>query len=335
MWIKSKKRVIFAVLFFIIVISWVRYNCFAPHHLPSPTQDSSLEKEEIDGHLTVALVGDIMLDRGVEYSVNKNFAGNYEELFKKVGATLTDYDILFGNLEGPISDKGFDIGGAYSFRMATVTAPLLKTVGFDVLSVANNHSYNWGRIALEDTLLRLKENNILYIGGGFDGEEAYGGKIIEKDGIRITFLAFNQFPAGGVSSTSTKSGIAVISDEIIQKKVSKAHSESDLVIVSYHFGEEYQNLPNVYQRQYAELAIDSGADLVVGHHPHVIQTLEQYKNSWIIYSLGNFIFDQYFSKETMQGGLLEVEINPNTKLIQKVELKKVLLNKYYQIESIE
>ena len=81
--------------------------------------------------------------------------------------------------------------------------------------------------------------------------------------------------------------------------------------------------------------MDSGADLIIGSHPHVVQTVEKYKNAYITYSLGNFIFDQHFSPETMEGGLLEVEVNPNTKLIEKVNLKKVQLNKFFQIESIE
>jgi poly-gamma-glutamate synthesis protein (capsule biosynthesis protein) len=92
--------------------------------------------------------------------------------------------------------------------------------------------------------------------------------------------------------------------------------------------------PNEYQKKVARLAVDAGADLVVGSHPHVMQTLGQYKEKYIIYSLGNFIFDQNFSMETMEGGLLEVEVNPNSKQIEKVSLKKVLLNSKFQIESI-
>lgn len=283
-------------------------------------------------YLILAFVGDIMLDRGVKKSVFKNFIGDYTELFSKVKDQLKDYDLLIANLEGPISDKGEDIGGIYSFRFEPKVIPILKEVGFDVFSVANNHTFNWGKEAFADTLFRLTDENIKYIGGGLNIKEAYQEKVIEINGLKIAFLAFSEF---GPKANIDQPGLAMISETEVKGSVSKARIKNDLVIVSYHFGEEYQNTPNNFQRQYAELAIDSGADLVVGHHPHVIQTLEQYKNTYIMYSLGNFIFDQYFSKETMQGGLLEVEINSENKKIEKVKLKKVYLNKFYQIESIQ
>lgn len=286
-------------------------------------------------NLKLAFVGDMMLDRGVEASVNKNFAEDYAGLFSKVADQLSNYDLLFANLEGPISDQGADQGGVYSFRFDPQVLPALKQVGFKVLSVANNHTFNWGPEAFTDTLKRLSENGIAYVGGGLSGAEAYAGKVIDIDGVKIAFLAFSQFRAGGINSTSTSPGMALTLEKEIEESIYNARAGADLVVVSYHFGEEYEKLPNDFQRKYAELAIDAGADLIIGHHPHVVQTLEQYKNAYIIYSLGNFIFDQYFSPETMQGGLLEVEVNPESKRLEKVTLKKVNLNKKYQIESIE
>ena len=305
------------------------------HHLPSPTQDSSLEKAEIKGHLTLAFVGDIMLDRGVKYSVYKNFGGDYAELFAKVKSQLQGYDLLFGNLEGPVSSAGQDGGSLYSFRFEPKVLPVLKDTGFDIFSVANNHIFNWGQTAFTDTLQSLTANGLAYVGGGFDGSEAYAEKIITVDGVKIALLAFSEFPAGGVTSISTKPGIALIKEDEVKKSVSQARSQANLVIVSYHFGDEYQSEPNNFQEKYAEVAVGAGADLVVGQHPHVVENPGRYKNAWIAYSLGNFIFDQAFSPETMQGGLLEVTVNPNTKLIEKVNLKKVTLNKKFQIESIE
>ena len=291
--------------------------------------------KETKNNLRLAFVGDIMLDRGVKYFVNRDFNGDYNELFVKVGPQLRGYDLLFGNLEGSISDKGIDGGGLYSFRFDPKVLPVLKKAGFDIFSVANNHSFNWGEAAFADNLRLLSSAGMDYVGGGLSGAEAYQEKVINIDGIKIAFLAFSDFRAGGLNPTSTIPGMAVISEEEVQKSITQARPVADLVVVSSHFGEEYQAEPNNYQRKYANLAIDAGADLVVGHHPHVVQALEQYKGKYIIYSLGNFIFDQYFSTETMQGGLLEVEVNPNTKKIEKVTLKKVQLNNLYQIESVE
>jgi poly-gamma-glutamate capsule biosynthesis protein CapA/YwtB (metallophosphatase superfamily) len=306
----------FALVLLVLSLGLLGYSRFLPNHLVQQTGHSSLEKEEIQKEITLAFVGDIMFDRGVKYHVYKDFSGDYSQLFTKVAEKLSTYDFLFGNLEGPVSDKGIDEGGIYSFRMEPQTIPVLKAVGFDVLSIANNHIFNWGQAAFTDTLERLTAGGIKYAG------EAQ----VNVSGINITVLGFSEFPA---------KGIAVISDENVINSVKKARLNSDLVVVSFHFGEEYQKLPNAYQEKYARLAIDSGADLIIGHHPHVVQTLEMYNGSYIIYSLGNFIFDQYFSADTMSGGLLEVKVNTRTKKVENVVLKKVSLNKMFQIESIE
>ncbi|MEI6191147.1 MAG: CapA family protein [bacterium] len=286
--------------------------------------------------IKLAFVGDIMLDRGVEYFANKDFGGDYGELFIKVKSQLQSYDLLFANLEGPVSDRGVDGGSLYSFRFEPRVIPVLKEAGFDIFSLANNHIFNWGEYAFTDTLSLLSDAGISYVGAGFDGPEAYKEKIMNVKGIKIAFLDFSEFRNGAViNSTSTIPGIALISEEAVLQSVSQAKRQADLVIVSYHFGNEYETESNDYQKKYAELAIDNGADLIIGAHPHVVQNIGQYKNVWIAYSLGNFIFDQGFSDATMQGGLLEVEINLNTKIIEKVKLKKVILNKSFQIENIE
>lgn len=266
-------------------------------------------------NITLAFVGDIMLDRGVRSSVYKNFNGDYSEIFSKVQNRLSVYDFLFGNLEGPVSDKGTDGGNIYSFRMEPKIVSVLKQAGFDVVSVANNHIFNWGQEAFDDTLQLLLKGGIKPAG------QAY----FNVEGTKIAVLAFSEFSAPG---------IVTISDEAIREAIFKAELDNDFIIISYHFGEEYQKLPNDYQIKYAHLAVDYGADLVIGHHPHVVQTLEKYKEAYIIYSLGNFVFDQYFSADTMSGGLLEVLVNTKTKKIEKAELKKVTLNQKFQIEDV-
>jgi poly-gamma-glutamate synthesis protein (capsule biosynthesis protein) len=315
MLIKSKKALIWTLFLFVLVFFSTSqlFNLVGNIDNRPVYQNShpALTKAGIDGYLTVALVGDIMLDRGVEYSVKKNFLGDYEELFSKVKDQLLKYDFLFGNLEGPVSDKGEDVGGVFSFRMDPVVLPVLSGVGFKAFSLDNNHILNYGPKALADTKFRLRDNNLKYA-----GQEPF-----ILGGVKVAILSFNQF--------------ANLDLEEMRQTISSAKLVSDLVIAYFHFGDEYQLVPNEYQKKVSKLAIDSGADLVMGAHPHVVQTLEQYKNTWIAYSLGNFIFDQNFSNETMQGGLLEALINPEEKIIEKVTLRKVMLNKFFQIESIE
>ena len=299
MWIKYK-IIIFWCLFIISII-------FFSSKIIVKSPEVSIEDNP---NIKLAFVGDIMLDRGVKGSVYRNFGGDYGELFNKVGFKLRNYDFLFGNLEGPVSDKGVDGGNIYSFRMEPVVVPALKEAGFDGFSLDNNHVLNFGVLALQDTKTRLIENSF-YIAGE---------KNFVLGGVKFVILPFNEFDNLNLEQMK----IAIVNAKLI----------NDFVITYFHFGDEYAPEPNEYQKTVARLAIDSGADLVIGTHPHVIQTTELHKDKNIIYSLGNFIFDQNFSKETMEGGLLEVEVNPDTKLIEKVILKKVLLNSKFQIENI-
>lgn len=257
--------------------------------------------------LTFVFGGDIMLDRGVRSSVNKNFNGDYSVLFEKLDI-LKKPDITFANFEGVASDKGVDSKNLYSFRMDPSTIPAMRGAGISILSVANNHIGDWGRTAYTDTLNRLRENEIKYTGGGLNEEEAKQPTIIEKYGIKIGFLGFSDKGPNFMQASAEQSGQLLASDPDFEEIIKNASLQVDHLIVSFHFGEEYKTIHNDRQEYLAHRAIDSGAKIVIGHHPHVVQDTEVYKNGFIAYSLGNFIFDQRFSAETMQGMLLEVKL---------------------------
>lgn len=282
--------------------------------------------------LSLGFVGDIMLDRGIKMNVEKYGGGNYGYAFEKVKDYLNSFDILFGNLEGPISDKGTKTGSIYSFRMNPKSAVALKGAGFDILSVANNHIGDWSKKAIKDTFENLKNAGIEYSGGGINKKEAYEIKTVVKDDVRIAYLSFSQFGKGYLEAGEDSSGIAIISEERLRTAIEKAKTENDIVIVSFHFGDEYKKEPNAYQKNFAHKAIDYGADLVVGHHPHVVETIEKYKDRYIAYSLGNFVFDQHFSKETMEGLVLKATVE--NKKITEVSSDKIVINKHYQPELL-
>lgn len=282
--------------------------------------------------ITLFFVGDIMLNRGVERSVNKYGKKDWKFPFLKIAKDLKKADILFGNLEGPISDKGRKVGSIYSFRADPKAIEALKYASFDILSVANNHIFDYGREAMEDTFLRLKEAEIDYVGGGFNAKEAHSPVIKEIRGVKIAFLAYTNLGSKYWTANQERSGITELTKEKLEKNVKKAKDIADLVIVSFHFGDEYQTKSSSTQKFWAHLAIDSGADLVIGHHPHVVQEIENYKGKYIAYSLGNFIFDQSFSKETMQGLLLKVLIENNK--IKKVVPIEIEINEFFQPEII-
>lgn len=290
-------------------------------------------EENQDGpskHVTLAFGGDVMLDRGVESSVKKNFDGDFSSLFTPL-TPLARSDISFINLEGPVSDIGNNVGSKYSFRMDPAVLPVMKNAGIDIVSFANNHVGDWNKEAFDDTLKRLNDASIHYTGAGNNKPDAEKPTIIEKNGLRIGFLGFSDVGPNWIAATEKSSGILLASDPDFETIIKNAKKEVDTLIVSVHWGDEYKEY-NANQQALAYKAIESGATLVIGHHPHVIQSTEVYKDGLIAYSLGNLIFDQYFSEETMQGLILEVTIDDGK--IASYEKKLVKLNDFFQPESI-
>ncbi len=281
--------------------------------------------------VTLIFGGDIMLDRGVRNSVNKNFNGDYSALFEKL-VILKRPDIAFANLEGPTSDVGVDRRNLYSFRMDPSTVPALRGAGLSIVSVANNHVGDWGRDAYSDTLVRLKENEILYTGGGQNETEAEQPTIIEKYGMKIGFLGFSDVGPDSMKAGDDKAGLLLASNPRFDEIVANASKQVDYLVVSFHFGNEYEAKRNQRQEYLAHKAVDAGAKIVIGHHPHVIQDTEVYKDGFIVYSLGNFIFDQGFSEETMQGLLLEMKLWRDGDMSIKKNILK--LNKFFQPDKI-
>lgn len=254
---------------------------------------------------TLLFVGDIMLDRGVEFEVQKN-GGDWTWPFWHIASFLHQADLVFGNLESQISDKGVNVGSIYSFRADPASIEALSYAGFDVVSVTNNHSFDYGREALQDSISRLKSAGI----------KVAPATTKIKD-TTISFLAYQQWGA----------------PEEFEKQVRHAKTQADIVVVSLHAGEEYAQEPNDFQRIFAKTAIDAGADLIIGHHPHILQPLEQYKEGWVIYSLGNFLFDQSFSEETMKAAILKVIVKDKT--ITNVSLVPIRLTPSYQVQLVE
>lgn len=280
---------------------------------------------------TIFFVGDIMMTRGVESSVRKNLDSNYNNLFINL-SEFKNADILFGNLEGNVSDIGNNVGSKYSFRMHPLALDALKQAGFDILSFSNNHVGDWNISGFIDTLNRINYARILKTGAGMNRQEAEEPTIIEKNGTRFGFLAFSDVGPNWIEAGENSPGILLASDPNLDLIVRNAKNKCDVLIVSFHWGVEYKTKHNSRQEKLAHTVIDSGADLVIGGHPHVIQDIGEYKGKTIVYSLGNFIFDQSFSKDTMQG-MLFIATFLDKDLI-KEENKIITLNKHFQPEGI-
>lgn len=296
----------------------------------SVTEENSIKEPAKPDTVRMMFVGDMMFDRGVESSVNRNFDGDFGKLFENL-EILKEADVVFGNLEGPVSDKGRNVGSIYSFRMDPVILPILKEYGFDMVSFANNHVGDYSQAAFEDTLSRLAENNISYTGAGWNKSDVSKVKIIEKNGIKIGFLGFTDVGPNWMEAKESSAGILLASDPNFSNIITEAKAQADVLITSFHWGAEYVPFNN-RQQTLAHRAVDAGADMVIGHHPHVMQDFETYNDKLIAYSLGNFIFDQYFSNETMEGMLLDITLDKNGMV--DISKKVIELNRTYQPGSV-
>lgn len=317
---------------------WVKQNF--TYGLESPLQSQQVEYAAQDlsnpsDSLSLLFAGDIMMNRGVEKVIQEQGENDWMFPFLYVRDVLADADISFANLEGPISDKGANVGSAYSFRMDPQAANTLASAGFDIVSLANNHAGDWGREAFEDTMRRLQRAGIAYAGGGWNRKESLEPAVFDVHGKRVGFLAFSDVGPLWMQSKEALSGIAAVpagsaGKPYVEKSVFEAAKKVDILAVSFHFGEEYESAPNARQRDLAHSAIDAGARVVIGHHPHVVENVEEYRGGVIAYSLGNFIFDQGFSADTMEGLLLKVEFNGNN--LAAVIPIPTRMNEYYQPE---
>jgi len=300
--------------------------------IQSKKQNQTTEADEET--INLIFTGDIMLNRGVEYAIKQN--NDWKLPFLKIAEFLQKADLVFGNLESVISDKGTKVGSLYSFRADPRTIEGLVFASFDVLSLANNHAFDYTSEALIDTIIRLKLADISSVGADMTKEAAFAPLIKEIKDTKIAFLAYTNLGPSSWQAGLNNPGIAWIDENDfpqIQEDIEKAKQESDVLIVSLHAGTEYEPEPDQFQKDFSKMAIDAGANLVIGHHPHVVQPYEEYKNGWIFYSLGNFIFDQDFSEETMKGQIVKVVIK-NGK-INKVIPINIKINESFQPEIIK
>lgn len=287
-----------------------------------------ISPESSDQSMHMLFVGDVMMDRGVESKIKSTGKGNFIFPFDLVRSELESADILFGNLEGPISDTGQKRGSVYSFRMDPEAGKALFDVGFDIFSLANNHMGDYNREAMEDTFRRLRRAGIMYTGAGFNSTEAHSVTIVERFGLKIGFLAFSDVGPAWMEAGEALSGVALASVDAVQESVRQAKEKTDILVVSFHFGEEYETVARARQRELAHAAIDAGAKIVVGHHPHVAQEVERYKEGVIAYSLGNFVFDQAFSAETKRALMLSVKLKGVS--IERFEAIPIVFNEDFQ-----
>lgn len=243
-------------------------------------------------NIKMVFFGDLMLDRAVRDKIDKKGNNILDDLKEK--DFLRGYNIVAANLEGTVTEGGehYEPINKYDFAFREEDVLSVIDLGFNYFTLANNHFNDQGNQGQIETREFLDKNNIPYAGcfGEEVGECSY--KILEVNNKKIGMLGFSLL-SGRIEAPEFK--------EKMFEVVDKVKLEVDLVVVNLHWGNEYKTQFNSSQQKMAYELIDRGVDIIIGHHPHVTQGVEIYKSRPIFYSLGNFVFDQYFSEETQRG----------------------------------
>jgi hypothetical protein len=262
------------------------------------------------GEITLLFAGDIYLSDHVlnAYDQAGGIAGVLDEGLRDEIAAA---DLFIANQEFPFSDRGAPAADKqFTFRLPPARLTVLEQMGVDLVTLANNHTLDYGQDALLDTCALLDGAGIVRIGAGADISEAARAKILEVKGKRIGFLAASRvYPDGSWAASDTRPGVMSAYDPaMLLEAIRTLRPACDYLVVYVHWGIERNTSPEAYQTETGRQYIDAGADLVVGSHPHVLQGIEYYKGKPILYSLGNFVFGSSIP-ETM---LVRVELGEGT-----------------------
>ena len=271
--------------------------------------------------LRIYAVGDINLGRRLAHE--RLLQGDTLFPFALLADTLRAADIMFGNLESPISPPEHRVEtSGMVFTAPPIAAASLARAGFDIVSTANNHAWDGGRVSIQETMTRLSRAGVLFVGSGFGRPMAEQPVIVRRRGWRVAFFAVTRAWNAAPNAFATHEGanwVAWGDPSWIVPAIQgvKAAHRADLIVVSVHAGIEYATEPQPGLRRFYEGLIDAGADIVLGHHPHVLQPVVWYHGKPIAQSLGNFIFLQT-QPWTELSAILKIDVTPPPALGMRV-----------------
>ena len=264
---------------------------------------SCLPAEATEESVTIAFGGDVHGEYPITKTLSSssiNLLGGGAEIFEKA-------DFAVVNLETAITKEVAKRDKQYNFKSDLSLLKKLKAAGVDLVSIGNNHSYDYGVKGFKETLINLQKENLLYVGGGKNTQEAYGYQQVILQDIKIGFIGLAMVN-GGVGSIATLSQGGTSNgwdDKRSVAAVKRAKKDNDIVIVLAHWGAELARCPRESEIQRAKIWFEAGASIIIGTHPHVLQSMVADKKRVLAYSLGNFVF--YASKEkAKESGVLEV-----------------------------
>jgi poly-gamma-glutamate capsule biosynthesis protein CapA/YwtB (metallophosphatase superfamily) len=275
----------------------------------TPESQSAGARTAAPGPIKVIAVGDIMLDGTARPVLGEH---GYDYPFAQVKHYFAGAQVVFGNLEGPLTERGTpEQDKTYVFRSPPQkVSRALKDAGFNVVSLANNHTLDYGAEGLAQTMEALDAAGIAHAGAGATLSQARQPVIVQAGDKRIAILAYSLTLPENFYAQANKAGTAFGHEAYVRRDIAAARRQADIVLVSFHWGQEGKTALRDYQVQLGHAAIDAGAAAVIGHHPHILQAVEHYKDGVILYSLGNFTFGSY-SKDAKVSAVAEMVFDGN------------------------
>ncbi|MUV38476.1 Capsule biosynthesis protein CapA [Lentibacillus sp. JNUCC-1] len=284
-----------------------------PSNIPSESQPEPDEPDKIETEITLSAVGDMLIHKRVYDDARATKGFDFMPMLENVKPFLGDATITFANQETMIGGEKLGLSTYPRFNTPQAFGDTLKEVGVDVVSIANNHTLDRGEEAIQSAIQHWETIDMMYTGAYKDESDSEQLRIMETDaGISIAFLAYT-YGTNGIPTPGGKDYLVnVIDQEAIAKDTARAKEQADVVVLSLHFGNEYERMPSDSQKQLVQFAADQGVDIVLGHHPHVLQPMEWVtgengEKTLAVYSLGNFLSGQYDLYQRI-GGIAQMTI---------------------------
>jgi len=300
---KFKKNIIklFLSIILVCLVSYLTYNTYNYFNTPKTTDKSPLKnnsnnietKKDQIYKLKLLATGDGLIHSVIFRNYYKNGVYDFTDAVKYVKDIVKDYDIAYYNQETPAGDDSITYSGYPMFYTPSAYVDAMRDAGFNTISLASNHSLDKGEKGILNTVKYFKTTNTLYSGIN-DSEEMRNNFIIkEKNNITYTMLSYTTI-TNGLQVPSGKSYLLNLYDkEQVKKDIEAVRDKVDVLIVAMHWGTEYINMPNEEEKEIAEYLSSLGVDIVIGNHPHILQPITKIGDTIVMYSLGNFISNQY------------------------------------------
>ena len=289
-------------------------NALPIENKPKPASEKPVEKTT---NLTLAAVGDILIHDRV-YNKAKTPSGyDFNRNFQPVKPYLTEPDITIANQETMIGGKQHGLSSYPSFNSPHEVGDALKANGVDLVTLANNHTLDRGEKVILSALNYWNQIDVMYTGAFLNEKDSQNIRLIKKNDITVSFLSYTYGTNGIPVPTGKDHLVNLIEVERIKHDIAQAKKLSDVNVVSLHFGNEYERMPNDFQKEMVKVVTEAGGDIIIGHHPHVLQpvkweTASDGSKTFVAYSLGNFLSGQRREFKDI-GGIVQLSVTKRQK----------------------